>query len=82
MYDYLVVDAELLGSVFVHEAKGKKVLFVDKCLHIGGNIYTEKAERINAHKYRTYIFRSNTKNVWSYITRFAEFDRFTKFSCS
>ena len=79
MYDYLIVGAGLYGAVFAHEAKrhGKSVLVVDKREHIGGNVYTEKVEGINVHKYGAHIFHTNSKRVWEYITQFAEFNRFT-----
>ena len=56
---------------------GKSVLVVDKRPNIAGNIYTENIEGINVHKYGEHIFHTNNKKVWSYITRFAEFNRFT-----
>lgn len=79
MYDYLVVGAGLYGAVFAHEAKahGKSVLVIDKRSHIAGNVYTEKIEGINFHKYGAHIFHTNNIEVWNYITRFATFNRFT-----
>ena len=79
MYDYLVVGSGLYGAIFAHEAKkaGKTVLVVDKRPNIGGNIFTEKQEGINVHKYGAHIFHTNNKKVWRYITQFAEFNRFT-----
>ena len=79
MYDYLIVGAGLYGAVFAHEAKekGKSVLVIDKRDHIAGNVYTEKIEGINVHKYGAHIFHTNNKKVWEYITQFAEFNRFT-----
>ena len=78
-YDYLIVGAGLYGSVFAHEAhkKGKKVLVIDKRNHIAGNIYTEKMEDINVHKYGAHIFHTNNSKVWNYVTEFATFNRFT-----
>ena len=78
-YDYLVVGAGLYGAVFAHEAKrkGKKVLVIEKRNHIAGNIYSEEIEGINVHKYGAHIFHTNNKDVWKYITQFAEFNRFT-----
>ena len=78
-YDYLVVGAGLYGAVFAHEAKkaGKTVLVIDKRPNIAGNVYTEKIEDINVHKYGAHIFHTNNKKVWKYITQFAEFNRFT-----
>lgn len=78
-YDYLVVGAGLYGAVFAHEAKaaGKNVLVIDKRGHIAGNVYTEKMEDINVHRYGAHIFHTNNKRVWEYVNRFAEFNRFT-----
>ncbi len=79
MYDYLVVGAGLYGAVFAHEAakQGKEVLVLDKRPNIAGNVYTEEVEGINVHKYGAHIFHTNNKQVWEYITQFAEFNRFT-----
>lgn len=79
MYNYLVVGSGLYGAIFAHEAKkaGKSVLVIDKRPNIAGNIYTEKIEGINVHKYGAHIFHTNNKRVWEYITQFAEFNRFT-----
>ena len=79
MYDFLIVGAGLYGAVFAHEAKkvGKSVLVIDKRNHIGGNIYTEKVEGINCHKYGAHIFHTNNADVWNYLQQFATFNRFT-----
>ncbi len=78
-YDYLVVGAGLYGAVFACEAmnRGKKVLVIDKRSCVGGNVYTEKLAGIDVHVYGAHIFHTNNKRVWSYITRFADFNRFT-----
>lgn len=79
MYDYLVVGAGLYGAVFAEQArkKGKSVLVIDRRDHIAGNVYTEEIEGINVHKYGAHIFHTNSKKVWDYVGRFAEFNRFT-----
>jgi UDP-galactopyranose mutase len=78
-YDYLVVGAGLYGAVFAQEAKraGKSVLVVDKRDHIAGNVYTQEVEGINVHVYGAHIFHTNNRQVWEYVNRFAEFNRFT-----
>ncbi len=78
-YDYLVVGAGLYGAVFAQKAKeaGKTVLVIDKRPNIAGNVYTEEVEGINVHVYGAHIFHTNNKEVWEYITKFAEFNRFT-----
>ena len=79
MYDYLIVGAGLFGCIFAHEAAkmGKKVLVIEKRDHIGGNIYTEEIEGIQVHRYGAHIFHTSNKEVWDYITAFAEFNRYT-----
>ena len=79
MYDYLIIGAGLYGAVFAQQAKaaGKTVLVIDKRDHIAGNVYTEKVEGIDFHKYGAHIFHTNNKLVWNYINRFATFNRFT-----
>lgn len=78
-YDFLIVGAGLYGAVFAQQAiaHGKTVLVVDRRKHIGGNIYTENIEGINVHRYGAHIFHTNNKEVWNYITRFADFNRYT-----
>lgn len=78
-YDYLIVGAGLYGAVMAQKAKesGKSVLVLEKRAHIAGNVYTEKIEGINVHKYGAHIFHTNNKTVWEYIQQFATFNRFT-----
>ncbi len=79
MYDYLIVGAGLFGAVFARQATdaGKRVLVIDKRPNIAGNVYTEDIEKIHVHKYGAHIFHTNNKEVWEYVTKFAEFNRFT-----
>lgn len=78
-YDYLIVGSGLFGAVFAHEAtkKGKKCLVIDKRSHAGGNVYCEKIEDINVHKYGAHIFHTNDKEIWDYVNQFVEFNRYT-----
>jgi UDP-galactopyranose mutase len=79
MYDYLIIGSGLFGSVFARQAAdaGKKVFVIDKRPNIAGNVYTEKVEGINFHKYGAHIFHTNNTEVWNYVNRFATFNRFT-----
>lgn len=78
-YDYLIVGAGLFGSVFAYKAKqqGKKCLVIDRRLHLGGNIYCEKIEGINVHKYGAHIFHTSNKMVWDFVNSIVEFNRYT-----
>ena len=78
-YDYLIVGAGLYGSIFAREAtdRGYKCLVIDKRPYVGGNVHTDKIEGINVHTYGAHIFHTNNKEVWEYLNRFCEFNRFT-----
>ncbi|MXV16705.1 UDP-galactopyranose mutase [Hufsiella ginkgonis] len=78
-YDYLIVGSGLFGSVFAHEAnkRGKKCLVIDKREHAGGNVYCEKTEGINVHKYGPHVFHTNDENIWNYVNSFVSFNHFT-----
>lgn len=79
MYDYLIVGSGLFGAIFAHEAKkkGKKCLVIEKRPHIGGNIYTKEMNGIQVHLFGAHIFHTEDQNVWEYMNRFAEFNRYT-----
>ena len=78
-YDYLIVGAGLYGAVCARELTdaGKRVLVIDRRSHVAGNVYTEKIAGIHVHKYGAHIFHTNSRKVWEYVQRFAEFNRFT-----
>ena len=78
MYDYLVVGSGLFGAICAYELSraGKRVYVIEKRKHIGGNIYTEKVEGINVHRYGAHVFHTSDRAVWEYVNRFAEFNRF------
>lgn len=78
-FDYLIVGSGLFGSVFAHEAKqaGKRCLVIDRRDHAGGNVYCEQIEGINVHRYGAHIFHTSDKQVWQYVNRFVEFNRYT-----
>ena len=65
MYDYLLVGAGLfnatLNKLIKKHNKDAKVLVVEKRKHIAGNIYTEKIENIDVHKYGAHIFHTSDK---------------------
>ena len=77
-YDYLIVGAGLFGAVFAWKAKqaGKKCLVIEVRPHVAGNIYTEKVENIDVHRYGAHIFHTNNEEVWKFINQFGEFNNF------
>lgn len=78
-YDYLIVGAGLYGSTFAHLARkaGKRCLVIDKRPHTGGNIFCEKIEGINVHKYGAHIFHTSDREVWDFVNSITPFNRFT-----
>ncbi len=78
-YDYLLVGSGLYAGVFAYHMtkKGKKCLVIEKRDHIGGNIYCEKIEDINVHKYGAHIFHTSNKKVWNFVNELVEFNRYT-----
>jgi len=78
-YAYLIVGSGLFGATFAHKAtkEGKKCLVIDKRPHLGGNIYCEKVEGINVHKYGAHIFHTNNKEVWDFVNSIVPFNRYT-----
>lgn len=78
-YDYLIVGSGLFGATFAHEAtkRGMKCLVIDRRTHLGGNVYCEKTEGINVHKYGAHIFHTDNRKVWDYVNSIVLFNRFT-----
>lgn len=79
IYDYLIIGSGLFGATFAYKAKqaGKKCIVIDKRPHIGGNIYCEKIEGINVHKYGAHIFHTSNKEIWDFVNSIVEFNRYT-----
>lgn len=78
-YDYLIVGAGLFGATFAHLAtkNGKRCLVIDRRPHTGGNLYCEKIEGINVHKYGAHIFHTSDKEIWDFVNSIVPFNRYT-----
>lgn len=74
MYDYLIVGAGLAGAVLAERLASKldkKVLIIDKRNHIAGNTFDfYNEDGILVHKYGPHIFHTNSKDVFSYLSKF------------
>lgn len=79
MFDYLIVGSGLFGSTFAYKAKkeGKNCLVIEKRPHLGGNVYCEKIEGINVHKYGAHIFHTSNRDVWDFVNNIVDFNRYT-----
>ena len=78
-YDYVIVGSGLFAGTFAWHARkaGKSCLVLEKRSHMGGNIYCEDVEGIHVHKYGAHIFHTSDKAVWRFVSRLAEFNRYT-----
>lgn len=77
-FDYLIVGSGLFGATFARLASnlGKRCLVIEKRNHLGGNIYCEKIEGINVHKYGAHIFHTSDKNIWKFVNSIVTFNNF------
>jgi UDP-galactopyranose mutase len=80
MFDYLIVGAGFAGSTLAERlacGMGKRVLLVDKRMHIGGNAYDCYDEAgVLIHKYGPHIFHTNSKQVFDYLSRFTKWRQY------
>ncbi len=78
-YDYLIVGSGLFGATFAYRAHraGKRCLVIDKRPQLGGNIYCERIEGINVHKYGAHIFHTSDSTVWNFVNSIVPFNRYT-----
>jgi len=78
-YDILIVGAGLSGAVIAErfaDHSNLKVLVIDKRNHIGGNCYDFIDENgILMNKYGAHLFHTNYEDVWEYIQKFTEWQR-------
>lgn len=78
MYDSIVIGAGIAGSVAARqlaEKGNRKVLVIEKRDHIGGNCYDRPdAHGILVHEYGPHIFHTDMEDVFSYLSRFTEWN--------
>ena len=83
--DILIVGAGISGIVLARlfAEKGRKVLIVDKRPHIGGNCYDYIDENgINIHKYGPHIFRTDSEEIWQFLSRFTAWHEYKHKVCA
>ena len=79
-YDIIIVGCGLSGATIAERyahVLGKRVLIIDKRNHIGGNCYDFMDETgILCNLYGPHFFHTNQEDVWEYIHRFGEWERY------
>lgn len=77
--DLLIVGAGMSGAILAERFASQnntKVLIIDKRDHIGGNCYDYIDENgILMNKYGAHLFHTNDEDVWEYIQKFSEWQR-------
>lgn len=72
--DSMIVGCGIAGSVLARrlaEEKDQQVLIIERRPHVGGYCYDYRNEDgILVHRYGPHIFRTNSKKVWGYLSRF------------
>lgn len=78
MSRFLVVGAGLTGATLARllSDDGRDVTIIDKRDKIAGNCRTENRDGIDIHVYGAHIFHTSNENVWRFVNRFADFNRF------
>jgi UDP-galactopyranose mutase len=75
---YLVVGAGYAGSTIAERIAsqlGKKVLVVEQRNHVGGNAYDcFNDDGILIQKYGPHIFHTQSREVWTYLSKFTEWN--------
>lgn len=76
----LIVGCGLSGAVvarYLAEEKGLKVTMWERRNHIGGNMYDYVDNYgVLVHKYGPHIFHTNSEDIYNYIKKFGEWDKF------
>jgi UDP-galactopyranose mutase len=79
-FDWLVVGAGLTGATFAERlaaVQDQRVLVIDRRPHIAGNAHDyHDAEGLLVHGYGAHIFHTNSRKVWTYLSRFTQWRRY------
>lgn len=78
-YDYLIVGSGLTGATFAFLAHehGRRCLVLERRAHTGGNTYCQEMAGIRVHRYGAHILHTNNTEVWNFICRHVEMNRYT-----
>ncbi len=78
MFDAIIIGAGLAGAVMAERLasdKGKRVLLIERRMHIGGNCYDCRDDNgILVHCYGPHLFHTDDTEVWEYLSGFTKWD--------
>lgn len=77
--EYVIVGSGLTGAVIARllTDAGRSVVVVDRRSHLGGNVHDHvHASGIRVHTYGPHYFRTNSDEIWEFVTRFSPFYRY------
>jgi len=80
-FPIIVVGAGLYGLTCAQQLAEKlrvPVAIIEARNNLGGNAYSyiEENSGIEVHKYGSHLFHTNNEEVWRYVNRFTEFNRY------
>ena len=78
-YQNLIVGVGISGAVLARllAERGESVIIIDRRNHIGGNCFDYQKNGINIHKYGPHIFRTDSDEVWQFLSRFTSWHKYT-----
>jgi len=74
--DYVIVGSGLTGAVIARKLAdaGKDIIVVERRSRLGGNVADAvHPSGVNVHIYGPHLFRTQSEEIWGFVTRFAEF---------
>lgn len=74
--DYVIVGSGLTGAVIARRLAdaGCRVVVLERRGHVAGNVADFwHPSGIQVHRYGPHLFRTNSKAIWEFVTRFATF---------
>lgn len=72
-WDWLIVGAGFTGAVLAERIASEldqSVLLIDRRDHVAGNAFDTWEDGVLLHRYGPHIFHTNSRKVWSYLSRF------------
>ncbi|MFX1293624.1 MAG: UDP-galactopyranose mutase [Promethearchaeota archaeon] len=80
VFDFLIVGAGFSGSVLAERLASqlnKKILIIDRRDHVGGNCFDYYNDfGVLVHKYGPHYFRTNSEEVFQYLSKFTEWRKY------